>query len=104
MACQLLWFVSSFFCSVKRRTKDIDQIQDELKAIAEGRLAIEKFESEDVTGGGQFFCVPCSRHFINEQVLREHEKSKPHKKRVKLVKEPQYTQKEADMAAGMSYS
>lgn len=73
-----------------------------MKAIAEGRISKDKYKGEDVTGGGEFWCVPCSRPFISEAVMKEHERGKPHKKRIKEVAEEQYTQKEADAGAGMS--
>jgi hypothetical protein len=88
--------------SVKRRTKDLDQIQDEIRALAEGKLSMDHYKNEDKAGGGQFYCVPCSRSFMNGAVLLDHEKTKPHRKRLKIVAEPQYTQKEADLGAGRS--
>ncbi len=87
---------------MKRRTKDIDQIQDELREIAEGRRSAAAYLDAEAPGGGAHVCVPCSRHFISAAVLEEHCRTKPHKKRVKQVAEPQYTQKEADAGAGMS--
>jgi hypothetical protein len=100
----LLWFSLSLKYSVKRRTKDIDQIQDELQAIAEGHRSNTDYLDPDVSGGGQFVCIPCSRVFINARALEEHKKTKPHKKRLKLIAEPQYTQKEADAAAGLGHA
>lgn len=89
--------------SLKRRAKDVDQIQDEMKALAEGnRTLVTLYADVDAPGGGLHACVVCSRHFISEAVLAEHCRTKPHKKRVKEVAQPQYTQKEADAGAGVT--
>jgi hypothetical protein len=85
---------------VKRRGKDIDQIQDELKSIAAGASSSAAYADPDAPGGGAHYCIPCARHFVSASVLTAHEATKPHKKRVKEVAEPQYTQKEADAGAG----
>ena len=87
--------------SVKRRTKDIDQIQDELVAIAAGTLSAAKFKDEDAPGAGQHYCLVCARHFVAAADLAGHEATKGHKKRVRLVAQPQYTQAEADRGAGL---
>lgn len=87
---------------MKRRGKDIDQIQDEIAAIAAGGKDMTQFHDADAPGGGHFFCLHCSRHFINSDALKVHNTTKAHKKRVKIVAEEQYTQKEADAGAGMS--
>mmetsp|Transcript_10113 Transcript_10113/g.23445 ORF Transcript_10113/g.23445 Transcript_10113/m.23445 type:complete len:126 (+) Transcript_10113:83-460(+) len=86
-----------YFLSTKHRTKDVDQVQDEIK---KGGL---KFDyDEDLPGGGQFYCVETARHFVNAEALALHKKSKEYKRRLKRLKEEQYTQAEAEMAAGMT--
>lgn len=87
---------------LKNRGRDIDRIQDDIKKAADGAGAAA-FVEEDAPGGGLFYCLPCARHFISDAVLKLHIASKPHKKRVKVVAEPQYTQREADAGAGMSH-
>lgn len=52
-------------------------------------------------GGGNFLCVECARHFISEQTLKEHGKTKVHKRRVKQLKEDPFSQAEAEKAAGL---
>ena len=42
-----------------------------------------------------------SRYFIDDKSLKDHNKSKLHKKRVKQLKEVPYSQEEAERAAGM---
>lgn len=87
---------------VKRRTRDIDRIQDDLKKLASGRTLEDIGADEDAPGGGAHYCVTCARHFVSGAVLEAHCRTKPHKKRLKEVAEPQYTQRDADAAAGMS--
>lgn len=48
-----------------------------------------------------FFLPIFSRFFADDQVLMKHKKSKQHKQRVKELKEPAYTHKESEQAAGM---
>jgi len=69
----------------KRRTKDLDQIYDELQGppIA---LPVD----HDLPGKGQFLCVSCSRYFINEETLKSHFKTKVHKKRLKNLQTKPY--------------
>lgn len=84
--------------ATKCRAKDLDQIQDELAA---GKDLKTPSLDEDLPGLGQFACQACDRFFINAKTLTEHEKTKPHKKRLKLLKEKPYSQEEAEAAAGM---
>ncbi|KXS13882.1 hypothetical protein M427DRAFT_359174 [Gonapodya prolifera JEL478] len=85
----------------KRRTKDLDQIQDDLKPENLARLLATEPDPE-LPGQGQFLCVECSKHFINDTALVAHRKTKLHKKRVKDLKVPAYTQKEAESAVGLA--
>jgi len=57
---------------------------------------------EDLPGLGQFYCTPCGRHFTDAKTRDEHIKTKVHKRRMKDVAQEQYTQAEADRAAGKS--
>ena len=85
-----------------RRTKDLDQVQDEIQQLETGTRALTSYLDEDAAGGGAFMCVPCARSFTTEVVLAGHLRTKPHKRMMKLVAEPQYTQKEADAGGGRS--
>lgn len=91
------------FMNLRRRTRDIDNIQDDIKLVVAG-LELPGIIDEDAPGGGLHYCVPCAQHFVNAATLTLHMRGKPHKKRLKLVREPQYTQKDADAAAGCSAS
>lgn len=57
---------------------------------------------EDQTGLAQHYCVTCTRYFINDQALQEHNKNKEHKKRLKIcLKGDPYTIEEAERAGGL---
>eukprot|EP01035_Chromulina_nebulosa_P020947 gene20947-27150_t len=86
----------------KRRPKDIDQIQDEIKYINETGKPLSIEPNEDLPGLGQHYCVTCARHFLDEKTLNIHITTKAHKRRLKDVADKQYTQTEADVAAGKS--
>eukprot|EP00753_Platysulcus_tardus_P010475 PLAT2739.1.p1 GENE.PLAT2739.1~~PLAT2739.1.p1 ORF type:complete len:197 (-),score=71.87 PLAT2739.1:96-665(-) len=87
--------------STKRRAKDVDQIQAELKWGA--FFGVKPLPvDDDLPGRGQFLCRYCARHFVDSSTLERHCRTKDHKKRIKTLAEKQYTQLEADMAAGMA--
>lgn len=62
---------------------------------------------DDVPGGGRHFCVSCSRYFITDGALLTHERSKPHKRRLKELTAMReqgvrpHTQADAERAGGM---
>eukprot|EP01039_Chlorochromonas_danica_P009819 gene9819-10861_t len=86
--------------STKRRRRDIDQIQDDLKKEERQGRALEFQPDEDLPGLGRFYCTPCARHFADQETLDVHCKSKVHKRRLKDVAQEQYTHEEAERAAG----
>ena len=48
------------------------------------------------TGAGQYYCVECSKYFMNQDVLDQHKLSKSHKQRVKrLLKDKPWTTEDA---------
>ena len=83
----------------KTRPRDIDRIQDDLARVAAGGDAPGAGDG-DLPGGGAHYCVPCARHFVSADVLALHCTAKVHKKRLRVVAEPQYTHAEADAGAG----
>jgi hypothetical protein len=90
---------------LKNRSRDLDRIQDDLKAMAAGKPAPhvrEGVEAADLPGGGASYCAPCARHFVDDRALALHAKTKDHRKQLRRVAEEQYTQAEADAGAGMS--
>ena len=83
----------------KRRTKDLDQIQEDLQPSKKEILQAQ-FD-QDLPGMGQHYCVSCSRYFISLNAIDHHNTSKEHKKRLKATKEPVHTQETAEFCAGM---
>eukprot|EP00899_Mesostigma_viride_P003284 jgi/Mesvir1/12957/Mv05970-RA.1 len=86
-------------------SRGIDQVYDDLKQEeqAPGSTTVKLgLGDEDRTGLGRFYCVACSRDFQSAKILEEHEKTKPHKKKLKsILKEKPHSQRDAEMAAGM---
>eukprot|EP00455_Lapot_gusevi_P035821 TRINITY_DN396_c0_g1_i2.p1 TRINITY_DN396_c0_g1~~TRINITY_DN396_c0_g1_i2.p1 ORF type:complete len:112 (-),score=18.70 TRINITY_DN396_c0_g1_i2:137-472(-) len=85
----------------RRRTKDLDQIQDEIKKAAKKGDETKEINPE-LPGLGQFLCMPCDRYFISEDVMKQHFRTREHKRRVKQVEEKPWSQREAEAAAGMA--
>jgi hypothetical protein len=57
---------------------------------------------EDLPGLGRCYCLICDRHFMNRDVLLQHCHTKQHKRLLKKsVEVKQYSQAEAEAAAGM---
>ncbi|PWA01439.1 hypothetical protein BB558_002462 [Smittium angustum] len=84
----------------KRKTKDLDQIQQDL--VEENKLKIENAEPDaDLPGMGKFYCIECNKHFVDNTSVLKHKGSKVHKRRLKQLRVPAYTQAEAEMGAGM---
>ena len=61
----------------KRRPRDVDQIQDDLKKAP----ALEFEYDEDLPGGGQYYCTECGRHFTDQTSLSSHLLTRVHKRR-----------------------
>ncbi|KAL7747662.1 hypothetical protein RI367_006951 [Sorochytrium milnesiophthora] len=84
--------------ATKNRTKDLDQIHDDLKK----KEALKTQEPNiELPGLGQHYCVECAKHFIDDKTLQDHTKSKVHRRRVKELKDGPYTQKDAEEAVGL---
>ena len=86
---------------MKHYARDIDQVVGDLKPENAEKLITQE-KDEDLPGQGQFYCIECSRYFINAVALKDHIKSKPHKQRLKELKQTPYSQEEAEKAAGMT--
>ncbi|VDK41731.1 unnamed protein product [Anisakis simplex] len=84
----------------KRKGKDMDQIAEDLKPEKAAKLLNQEVDY-DLPGDGQYYCIECDRYLVDEATLVKHKKSKPHRQRVKSLKEVPYSQKEAEIAAGM---
>lgn len=62
---------------------------------------------DDLPGGGQHFCMSCSKYFVSDSALQQHARTKPHKRRLGELlslrhagKKP-HNQIDAEVAAGM---
>ena len=82
--------------------RDIDQIHEDLKSARHLQKHLETKAPEDLPGFGLYYCVECAKHFSDETNYGRHTKGKPHKRRVRQLKEEPYTQKEAEAAAGLT--
>ncbi|CAB3403564.1 unnamed protein product [Caenorhabditis bovis] len=86
----------------KRPGKDLDQIHEDLKPEKAAKLINQEVDY-DIPGNGQFYCIECERHFIDEKTRQIHRKTKQHKNRVKSLKEVPYSIKEAEAAGGLGH-
>nr|ACO11129.1 Zinc finger protein 593 [Caligus rogercresseyi] len=84
----------------KRRTRDMDQIDQDLQPEKVDTLLAQKVDYEK-PGLAQFYCVHCAKHFIDSHAFDCHIKSKPHKRRLHALKTEPYTIEESLRAAGM---
>lgn len=84
----------------KRRVKDLDQIHVDMLPENSGRLLKQEIDY-DVPGNAQHYCLHCARYFVDLKTLKEHFKTKVHKRRLKQLRDEPYTQEEAERAAGM---
>ena len=75
--------------SNQHRTKDLDQIRTALKKtadlVADGKDAPGATFDPDLPGGGLFYCVETDRHFINQEALDKHKRTKAYKKRIRRL-------------------
>ena len=104
-------FNRKYVLATKHRARDIDQVRDDLvkrQKVAGSeeqpqQLAEEKVFDEDLPGGGLFYCVETARHFMSQDALNKHKKSKQFKQRVKeLLNEAVYNQESAESAMGVT--
>ncbi|TBT99755.1 hypothetical protein CWI39_1905p0010 [Hamiltosporidium magnivora] len=70
-------------------TKSLDQIQKDIK------------NNTTELNENIYYCIECSRNLNTERDFMAHKKTTTHKRRVKMLKEIQHTQKDAEMAAGL---
>ncbi|XP_078052715.1 zinc finger protein 593 homolog [Augochlora pura] len=83
----------------KRRTKDLDEIDEDLKD-ENVRILVNQEVDLDKPGAGQYYCVHCARHFINNTALSDHFTTKVHKRRLKALELEPYTIEDSERAAG----
>lgn len=88
----------------RRKTRDLDQIKADLLSPRHLSQHKETKLVEDLPGLGRWYCVECAKWYDTETNLVVHRKGKPHKRRVKQLREAPYTQKEAEAAVGLGTS
>ena len=81
----------------KNYRRDLDLIYEEMQGKNLPKMPIQE-AGIDQPGAGLFFCVPCSKHSVHKKALQDHQATKQHKRRVKLLaKEKPYDLKEAEI-------
>ncbi|KAF3349726.1 Putative fructose-6-phosphate aldolase [Verticillium dahliae VDG1] len=86
---------------MKVAVADLDQIKADLLSPQHLRQYKETKATEDLPALGQHYCIECAKWFDTETNLVSHRKGKPHRRRVKDLKEEPYSQKEAEAAVGL---
>ncbi|XP_077290223.1 zinc finger protein 593 homolog [Arctopsyche grandis] len=81
------------------RKRDLDQIDGDLQPENAEKLLNQEVDL-DKAGAGQFYCLHCARHFIDEHALTEHFRTKVHKRRMKALELEPYTIEDSERAAG----
>ncbi|KAJ7304309.1 hypothetical protein JRQ81_011855 [Phrynocephalus forsythii] len=84
----------------KRRRRDLDQIHQDMLPENSAKL-LRQDPDPDMPGSAQHYCLHCARYFVDSKSMKDHFRSKVHKKRLKQLSEEPYTQEEAERAAGM---
>ncbi|PVU86266.1 hypothetical protein BB560_006778 [Smittium megazygosporum] len=70
---------------LRRRTKDLDQIHNDLGT--ENQETPQLPLDEDLPGLGQFYCTECSKYYTDQNSLDSHKVSKVHKRRLGQLQE-----------------
>ncbi|KAK7744339.1 hypothetical protein SLS62_010243 [Diatrype stigma] len=85
----------------RNHIRDLDQVKADL--LSPKHLAQYKDTklTEDLPGLGQWYCTECAKWYDTEASLVVHRKGKPHKRRVRQLREEPWTQKEAEAVAGL---
>ncbi|XP_046665357.1 zinc finger protein 593 homolog [Homalodisca vitripennis] len=83
----------------KRKTKDLDEIDRDLKVECAEKLLNQEIDV-DKPGNAQFYCLHCARYFIDDHSMKEHFRTKVHKRRLKALEIEPYTIEDSERAAG----
>ena len=86
----------------RRHTRDLDQVHADLLSKKHLEKYTETKAKEDLPGFGEWYCVECAKWYESETNFVSHQKGKPHKRRVRDLKAEPYSQKEAELAAGLT--
>lgn len=85
----------------KRMTRALDQIYSDLRSPRHLSLHKSSKPAEDLPGLGQWYCIECAKYFEGENNFEQHKRGKNHKRRVRMLREEPYTQKDAEAAVGL---
>ncbi|KAJ4388167.1 hypothetical protein N0V93_008774 [Gnomoniopsis smithogilvyi] len=85
----------------RRYKRDLDQIKADLLSPKHLKQYKDTKLVEDLPGLGRHYCIECAKWYDMESTLIAHRRGKPHKRRVKQLKEEPYTQKTAEAAVGL---
>ncbi|KAK9235430.1 hypothetical protein V1525DRAFT_410003 [Lipomyces kononenkoae] len=85
----------------KRRTRDLDQVHEDLSSKETVQKLSNQPLDESKPGLGQYYCIECAKYFETDFAKTVHRRGKNHKRRVRLLKEQPYSSAEADAASGL---
>ncbi|KJK84108.1 hypothetical protein H634G_00471 [Metarhizium anisopliae BRIP 53293] len=71
----------------RRKTRDVDQIKADLLSSRHLAQFKDTKAAEDLPGLGRHYCIECAKWFDRESTLNSHRRGKPHKRRVKQLRE-----------------
>ncbi|KAF4591477.1 Zinc finger protein bud20 [Ophiocordyceps camponoti-floridani] len=71
----------------RRKSRDVDQIKADLVSPRHLSEYKDCKASEDLPGFGEHYCVECARWFDTALTLGSHRRGKPHKRRIKQLRE-----------------
>ncbi|KAF3906183.1 hypothetical protein ABW20_dc0100994 [Dactylellina cionopaga] len=84
----------------RNRKRDLDQISTDILNPHRLKQHLSSLPLDELPALGQLYCTPCARFLESQHALAHHLRSKTHKKRVKVLKEPAYSHEEANAAVG----
>ncbi|UNI17298.1 hypothetical protein JDV02_003653 [Purpureocillium takamizusanense] len=71
----------------RRKTRDVDQVKADLISSRHLSQYKDTKAAEDLPGLGRNYCVECAKWFDTEKTLTAHQRGKPHKRRLKQLRE-----------------
>lgn len=89
-------------CRRHAAIRDVDQIHADLQSKKHLQQYQDTKAREDLPGFGEWYCTECAKWFESETNFAKHAKGKPHKRRVRQLKDDPYSQKEAEAAVGLT--
>ncbi|KAI9773454.1 MAG: Bud site selection protein 20 [Geoglossum simile] len=81
--------------------RDLDQVHADLRSAKRLSQYKNSKAAEDLPGLGQHYCVECAKWFESGHNLVRHRRGKNHLRRVRLLREAPYSQREAEAAIGL---